>query len=257
MKIILTEKEGKGLYINSFGYENIWHNAHWGKGSREVYILHYIIKGEGFFNGKKVKEGQGFFIKKGMLHEYYSSKNNPWNYFWVTFSGEIAEDICKKHILYNEDLIFDFDFKTELLNLYDSILSEEKTISHLRAVGYFYFLLSFHVKESKKTPNFHVKKAKEYINLNFHRNISITEIAQALNLSDRYLYNLFIKYEGVSPKKYLNQLRINRSKNMLLNTNCSVTQIAVSNGFSDVLAFSRFFSKHTGLSPINYRKRID
>ena len=46
MKIILTEKEGKGLYINSFGYENIWHNAHWGKGSREVYILHYIIKGE-------------------------------------------------------------------------------------------------------------------------------------------------------------------------------------------------------------------
>lgn len=104
------------------------------------------------------------------------------------------------------------------------------------------------------TGNRYVEEAKKYMNIHFYRNISVTEIANSIGINDRYLYNLFMKYENISPKKYLSNLRLNRAKSMLEKTESTISEIAVSCGFSDVLTFSRFFSKRMNLSPTEYRK---
>ena len=245
------------FYISSFGYENISENAHWGKGWRDTYILHYVLEGEGFFNAHTVKSGEGFLISPKQLYEYHSSSTSPWKYFWVTFNGNVVSSICRKYIKNNKDNIFQFDFKPKLLNLCDSIFSVSGPLSETKALSFFFKLLSYHENENNLTGNHYVEEAKKFMNINFYRNISITEVADAIRINDRYLYNLFIKYENISPKKYLRDIRLNRAKYMLENTNFSITEIAVSTGFQDVLYFSRFFSKSIGISPTLYRKSVN
>ena len=99
MKTVFAEfDQGDELYVKSYGFEEISRNAHWGRGSRGDFIVHYVMEGEGFFNSKKVKSGQGFLITPHLMHEYHSSKDNPWKYFWVIFSGSRAGEICEKYI---------------------------------------------------------------------------------------------------------------------------------------------------------------
>ena len=102
--------------------------------------------------------------------------------------------------------------------------------------------------------NKYIKNAKQYMKVNFHRKLTICEIADNLNISDRYLYNLFIKHEKISPKKYLNNLRLNHACNMLKNKDFTITDVAFSCGFENVLEFSRFFSKNIHISPSAYKK---
>jgi AraC-like DNA-binding protein len=84
--------------------------------------------------------------------------------------------------------------------------------------------------------------------------VSVFEVATSMNISDRYLYNLFVKQEGVSPKQYLTALRLSNAKRLLRETGHSISEIAVSVGFPDVLSFSRFFARHTGSSPTAFRR---
>ena len=88
-----------------------------------------------------------------------------------------------------------------------------------------------------------------------YRQITITEVARALKISDRYMYNLFIKHLGISPKQYLNRLKIDCAQGLLKKTDDSISEIAASIGFHDVLVFSRFFKDHIGISPTEFRKR--
>jgi AraC-like DNA-binding protein len=64
----------------------------------------------------------------------------------------------------------------------------------------------------------------------------------------------FKKTTGLSPKAYLHNVLLNKSKVLLATTNKSVKEIAYSLGYKDSLYFSRFFSKYCGISPISYRK---
>ena len=77
-------------YVRSMGFEDNALLAHWGPGYRDYCILHFVISGCGYFNGKKVTANQGFFIGPNELHEYHSDCENPWTYCWIIFSEELA-----------------------------------------------------------------------------------------------------------------------------------------------------------------------
>lgn len=247
--------EADSMYIMSFGMENNSQKAHWGSGSRSQIIIHYVLKGHGYYNKKKVKEGEGFYIPAGKVHEYKSSKENPWEYFWVILNGKMADEICRKYIDVNENGIFKYNFKEELYYFADNFFKTQKNITAVKAMGVFLLLMSRHEKKEEIHSNLYVINAKKYMEQNIFRNFTICEIADILHINDRYLYNLFIQYEGISPKKYLNKLRVEKACEMLKFMECSITEVAVSTGFNDVLTFSRFFSKHMKESPTTYRMK--
>lgn len=257
MRIRATRfEQNSSFYIAAYGYEDISEKAHWGRGRRNFFILHYVLEGEGYFNGKKVAEGNGFLIRPGQLHEYHSSENAPWKYMWVTFGGGEAENICKKYIKTDADQIFAFDYSGSLRSFRDRLFSENSVLTDAAALSYFFGMVSFLEKKSAITGNSYVEAAKKYMHMHFDRSITVTEIAAAVGIDDRYLYNLFVRYEGVSPKKYLTDLRLDSARSMLANTDATVSEIAASTGFPDVLAFSAFFSKHMHASPTDYRKSV-
>ena len=253
-KVTAMYDNSQELYICGYGYEKNSEIARWGKGTRELYFLHYVLSGSGFFNGNIVKEGEGFYISPNLIHEYYSSKENPWTYFWVALNGEKAGEICKKHIAINENGIFEYPAKSALQNIIALIFENKDVIGHVKALGYFYLLLSLQDNQKCNAPNFYVENAKSYMRNNYSQNISVKEIADILSISDRYLYNLFVKYEKVSPKQYLNDLKIQRACWLLKTTNHTISEVALSVGYADIFAFSKFFSVKTGMSPSEYRR---
>jgi hypothetical protein len=122
-------QKGMPLSVHSFGREDDSGKAHWGRGKREVMIVHYVFSGEGYFNGRKVRKGEGFLILPDVMHEYHSSEEQPWQYVWVTFGGTEAVEICRKRLGADSDGIFSYDNKEELLRLFDDIMEEKGLLS--------------------------------------------------------------------------------------------------------------------------------
>ncbi|MFZ4450930.1 helix-turn-helix domain-containing protein [Salibacterium aidingense] len=87
------------------------------------------------------------------------------------------------------------------------------------------------------------------------KNISIQVMAEKLNVHRTHIHNCFKKVYGVSPKTYLSQLRMKSAKQLLLESELTVEQIAEQLSFSSPSHFIRFFAANAGMSPTNYKKR--
>lgn len=94
-----------------------------------------------------------------------------------------------------------------------------------------------------------LKRAISFIRFNYHKDISINDVAIQADISERYLRSLFSQYLNISPLDYLNQIRINKSIELLRNTELSVKEICFQCGFQSPQYFSRIFKQQTGISP--------
>ena len=92
-----------------------------------------------------------------------------------------------------------------------------------------------------------------YIKTNCDQNITVSKLTEVLGVSQPYLYKIFKKAFGKSPKDFIIEYRINRAKGLLSETELSVADTARSVGFSDSFAFSKCFSSRQGCSPTEYR----
>ena len=64
--------------INSIGFSADINVTKFGPIQRNLYIVHYVTKGKGYFNGNVVNAGQGFLIYPLMMEEYFPDKDDPW-----------------------------------------------------------------------------------------------------------------------------------------------------------------------------------
>ncbi|GEM_PF-1268184 len=94
----------------------------------------------------------------------------------------------------------------------------------------------------------------EYLEKNYHKKLNLSNIAQEFGLTKQGLIYKFKKQTGKTPIQYLNDIRINESKQLLKNTDNPVSSIAENCGFSDLYYFSSIFKKSTGMSPSQFRK---
>ncbi len=96
--------------------------------------------------------------------------------------------------------------------------------------------------------------AKRLIDEHYNEDLSISSMAELCGLSETHFRRCFYIAYGMSPISYRTKLRIERAKDLLLGSWYSVGEIAEMTGFSDISFFSRFFTRHTGLSPSVYRR---
>lgn len=95
--------------------------------------------------------------------------------------------------------------------------------------------------------------AKEYIDQNFERGISVNEAAAYVFLSQGYFTRAFRDELGISPMKYLMQKRITYACELLKENEIKVSGIASKAGFSSPQRFNVAFRKHMGMTPMEYR----
>lgn len=109
--------------------------------------------------------------------------------------------------------------------------------------------------ETEITPRY-VFLAFEYIKENYSEKILLSDIANYLNISSRYLSKLFYKETNLTVLQYLNIYRINKSIDLMMTTDKSLTDISLSVGLGDLQHFSRLFKNVIGISPSKYKKML-
>lgn len=102
-----------------------------------------------------------------------------------------------------------------------------------------------------------IDKAIEYMHNNFGRKIVDKELALISNLGESYFINVFKKEMGMTPKEYLNKLRIEKAKKILDTEDATVKEIAEICGYSSASYFSNCFKKEMGVSPSDYKVKIN
>ncbi len=98
-----------------------------------------------------------------------------------------------------------------------------------------------------------ISKAKQFMQEHKSDSISLSEISKFLNVSTYYFCKMFKKATGINFTEYLSRIRIEKAKNLLLNPNLRVSEIAFEVGFQSLTHFNRVFHKIVGQSPTLYR----
>jgi AraC-like DNA-binding protein len=101
-----------------------------------------------------------------------------------------------------------------------------------------------------------ITRAKEYIQQNQTEELSLGQVAKAVNTSTFYFCKLFKKVTGLNFTDYVSRVRIEKAKNLLLNPNLRVSEIAYEVGFQSLTHFNRVFKKIIGQSPTEYRAQV-
>lgn len=101
-----------------------------------------------------------------------------------------------------------------------------------------------------------IVRAKEFIQEHQTENLRLGHVAKAVNTSTFYFCKMFKKVTGVNFTDYLSRVRIEKSKNLLLNPNLRVSEIAFEVGFQSLTHFNRVFKKIVGQSPTEYRTQL-
>ena len=99
-----------------------------------------------------------------------------------------------------------------------------------------------------------VIKTRNYINNHLDKDVNLTLLANIGFASKYHLLRLFKKYYGLTPKQYLTDKRIERSKEHLKN-GCTVTETCFLVGFECPGSFSTLFRQKIGLTPMEFQKR--
>lgn len=101
-----------------------------------------------------------------------------------------------------------------------------------------------------------IKKAIDYIEKNYHKEISLKFLSEYLNLSKHYVCYLFKKETGDNISLYVNKLRIEKAKHLVLESDCKIKEIYDRLGFSDQQYFCKTFKRITGMTVIQYRDSV-
>lgn len=231
-------------------------------------VMHYVSKGKGTFkvNNKifNLKQGDIFIILKGMNVEYMASMDDPWEYYWIGFSGSNSIEYLNRTSIIDSYVVTcteDSKIPNIILNMCEISKNYNPSSSDdIVLLRELYSLLYTFIKEFPKEFEYkdkelhtYIQDAINFINSNYMNSITVNEIANHVNLSRSYLYKMFIKNLKVSPQKYLINLRMYKATLLLKNTKLPIGEVANKVGYTDSLLFSKTFSKYFSVSPLNYR----
>lgn len=231
-------------------------------------VIHYVTKGYGTFkfNGKvyNLKQGDIFILLKGMQVEYVASIDDPWEYYWIGFSGSNANEYLNRTSI-TDSCVANCKENSKISQIILNMCEVSKTYNpsssdDILLLKELYSLLYALIEEFPKPFEYkdkelhtYIQDALNFINSNYMHSITVQEIADYVNLSRSYLYKMFIKNLGISPQRYLINLRMYKATLLLKSTRLPIGEVASSVGYSDSLLFSKTFSKHFSMSPLNYR----
>lgn len=259
---VREEIQGKLLYISYSKYENDWKSfLH----SHPFTELFYVQSGRGSFLIEEeeypIQEDDFVIVNANVSHTEKSSGNMPLEYVTIgveslmfSFEGE------KEHIIFSckkEQKDLNFYMTAMLTELTEKNRDFENICQNLLEVLIIKLIrrtnFAFEVAPSLQISKECVK-IKRYIEANYMNDITLDSLADFSHLNKYYMAHAFTTYCSCSPIQYLCQIRIQASKELLANTDYSITEIAQSSGFSSQSYFAQCFRKSCGMTASAFRK---
>ena len=114
--------------------------------------------------------------------------------------------------------------------------------------------------EARNAANFKKERyaaLNEYLRMNIGKNLSLSEMADALAVSVSMLKKISKEAFGLSPLAYFITLKLDAAKRMIRESSMNFTEISERLGFGSVHYFSRLFTNHVGVTPSEYAKSVE
>lgn len=161
--------------------------------------------------------------------------------------------------------LIDWGYKTDLRKMEDAwfhsrVLEPDQYGAMVRLVGIFADHLAsvanqLVVQQQQAEPPV-ITRAKQYIQDHQEEEIGLADVARAVNTSSFYFCKLFKKATGLNFTDYVSRVRVEKAKNLLLNPNARVSEVAFDSGFQSLTHFNRVFRRVAGSSPTVYRQQL-
>ena len=186
----------------------------------------------------------------------------PWSYAWAGLTGLRAERYIRQILAMVPERYVLRGLDTEK---YAASIRKAAYLKGASAAHYFqaecvlfelFACLAADLPElgiSGYTPSL-AARVKFYLDAKYTEKIQLSELAERFHIHPNHLSRVFRAEFGVAPKQYLTERKLEKSGQMLRETDAPVSLIAASLGFEDQNAFSRAFKNSRGVSPMAYRK---
>lgn len=248
--------------------QNVEHFLHW----HSRHEMCYIIDGECkvYVNGVEyiARKGDILVLKSGDIHRYVSSGGDCTTYI-TTFDPTLVymydlKGFCVKSYINRDELvekgIYD-DINYAFNKMYNEIREKEKNHEVIvkTLITNIFCLLGRYFEDEKLREFKDINKfekfqrALDYLNENYANNVTLEDISKVLNYSVSNIPLMFDKFIGMNFKKYLDTIRIQKSIQMLNNSDESITVIAMQCGFNNIRTFNNVFKSVTGMTPTEMR----
>ena len=266
-EILFTEtRDFFDFTIYESGWEINTPSKGFGPYVRDYYVIHFIVDGKGFYeiNDKvhTVKKNQLFLIPPNVSTKYYADSRNPWKYFWIGFNAQNNNELLKLCGFAKDSFVLNFPQMglitncAHLLNGYKNrtLVYEQIVLGLLhQSIG----ILSAKNSNLKQysVSDSYINAAISFMKINYKSKITVSDVAKHVGLERTYFSKLFSSKVNVTPKEYLLNLKLSRSKKLLVESVMSSFEIASYLGFNDYSHFYKSFVNKYKITPNDYRER--
>jgi len=212
-----------------------------------------------------VKPGMGMLLFPGQKHEYYAISGS-WEVDWIIFDGSGSASLFETVGIAGTS-VFALASPGHLLSRMRELLQaahtpQEQTLSNYACSATLYTLLTEIIQrvsawgsDTVGQQYVRLKPVLDYIDLHYAEEISLQTLAGLLSVTPEYFCHLFKKTTGIRPISYVNQVRINKSKELLLdNVQRGMQDIAHQVGFESASYYGAMFKKLERLTPGAFRR---
>ena len=248
--------------------------VHWHDEFEIIYVrsgfLTVSISGESYIG----KTGEAFVVSPGNLH-LMGSQSGTVDYYTFLFplkyisfrtddmlDEKLLEPLNSGHLMIcprvNDTAK---ELCEQLIKIYEAKNdeSESKITTQVRTkIILLQFILEmwkkgFVIENDTSGRNTVEKEMVSYIQQNFTGKISLKEFGEQFHLSEKYISRYFKEHFHITLSQYITYLRLENAKQLLQDTDLSVTETAMQSGYQNVSYFIRSFKKTYGISPLKYR----
>ena len=248
--------------------------VHWHDELEIIYVksgfLTVSISGENYIG----TPGDAFVVSPGNLH-FMGSQTDTVDYFTFLFplkyisfrtddmlDDKLLEPLNSGHLMINPRVKDSAkELCEQLIDIYmaENDETESKITAQIKTkIILLQFILEmwkkgFVIENDTSGRNIVEKEMVSYIQQNFTGKISLKEFGEQFHLSEKYISRYFKEHFHITLSQYITYLRLENAKQLLQDTDLSVTETAMQSGYQNVSYFIRSFKKTYGISPLKYR----
>ena len=235
----------------------------------ESFALVYISSGRGKFESEKgfstaIEPGHAFLLFPGVWHRYAPDTNTGWHEHWIGFDGEIPRRWLQHRFVSKKNPVLKINAEDTVLATFSRIMqavrANRPALQQILAgatanlMGLFYSAQQSQPAAEAQNSNV-IELAIARLQDDLARDWDMKLVAQELGVSYSWFRSTFAAHTGLSPHQYLLELRLVRARNLLVETELSVKEIATQTGFEDEHYFSRLFRQRMNRTPSEWRER--
>lgn len=237
---------------------------------RDYCVIRYCTDGNGLLivNGNefRISAGKGYAILSGDVVSEINDSEKPLSFASVSIYGVKALPYLKEMNISSQSPFFPWEENYSILQIIkeivsvankfrrkDELLRAEKAYKLLGALRN--YVREYTKKSSSPPPQEkYIFNALNYMEENYNKKITASDVAKHIGINRSYFYSLFKKHTGHSPTEHLVSLRINKACELLLLPRATVASVANAVGMDEAL-FHRQFKRICLTTPAKHRKR--